>query len=79
MWLRYKGPEKILAWAAMKDPSLAWENLYSHRCQACLRVYRDPQIRAILRRGYREMYGDVLQSAYLDEEYTPESLRRSAG
>jgi organic radical activating enzyme len=74
VWLRYKGPEKIVAWAAAKDSNVDWENRYSHRCQACLRVYLDPRIREIVRLNYREMYGDVLQSVYLDEEYTPDTL-----
>lgn len=41
-WIHFKGPEKILAWAATKDPSIQWENMYAHQCQACLRIYKDP-------------------------------------
>lgn len=74
IWLRYKGPEKILAWAAEKDSDIEWEDMYAHRCQVCVRLYRDPQVRAVLRNHYQEMYADVLQSAYLDEHHTPENL-----
>ena len=78
VWLRYKGPEKILAWAAEKDPSIGWEDMYAHRCQACVRIYQDPKVAEIVRRHYMEMYADVLQSAYLDDEYTPAAIRPAA-
>lgn len=74
LWLRYKGPEKILAWAAEKDPSIDWENRYAHRCQACLRLYKDPRVGRVLREHYTEMVSDVLQCAWLDEDYIPERL-----
>ncbi len=48
--------------------------MYCHRCQACLRLYSDPEVRKTIRANHEEMYADVLQSAYLDEQYTPESL-----
>jgi hypothetical protein len=34
IWLYTEGPEKILAWAASKDPSIQWENRYAHVCHA---------------------------------------------
>ena len=37
-WIKVQGPERILAWAATKDPSINWENMYAHRCQACKRI-----------------------------------------
>lgn len=46
--LRHEGPEKMLAHAATADPSIEWENMYAHRCQACIRMYRDPKIRSAL-------------------------------
>ncbi len=50
--IRCEGPEHILAWAADQDPRIIWENLYSHRCQACIRVFTDPNIRSIVKRHY---------------------------
>src|SRR5262249_42194092 len=38
-WIRLKGPEKILPWAAEKDPSIRWENAYAHHRQACQRIH----------------------------------------
>ena len=78
VWMRYKGPEKILEWAAEKDPDIEWENMYAHRCQACLRIYKDPKVVAVIREHYTEMYADVLQCAYLDDEYIPESMGHAA-
>jgi organic radical activating enzyme len=46
--IRAEGPERILAWAAERDPRIQWEDLYAHRCQACIRLHRDPLVRAAL-------------------------------
>jgi organic radical activating enzyme len=74
VWIHYKGPEKILAWAAEKDPSIDWEDRYAHRCQACLRLYQDPVIARVVREHYMEMVGEVLQCAWLDDVHIPEQL-----
>ncbi len=74
VWIRYKGPEKILAWAAEKDPEIEWEDIYAHRCQACLRLYKDPRVGKVIREHYTEVVADVLQCAWLDEEYIPDRL-----
>lgn len=71
IWLHYKGPDQILAWAARKDVSIRWEGLYAHRCQACARVYNDEAVTKVIREHYQELIADVLQSAWLDEEYVP--------
>lgn len=68
VWLRYTGPDKILAWAATKDPTIEWEGRYAHHCQACHRVYKDPKVRACIRAHYHEVVGDVMQAAWLEEE-----------
>lgn len=67
VWLHYVGPEKILAWAASKDPSIEWEGWYSHHCQSCHRIYKDPRVRECIREHYREVIGEVMQAAWLDE------------
>jgi hypothetical protein len=54
-WIHFKGPEKILAWAAAKDPSIQWENLYAHHCQACQRIYKDPKVVEVIRQNYDEI------------------------
>lgn len=69
IWIHYKGPDQILAWAAGKDPSIQWEGLYAHRCQACARVYNDEAVAKVIREHYEELITDVLQSAWMDEEY----------
>jgi hypothetical protein len=43
-----EGPERILAWAATHDPSIEWEHRYAHQCQACVRVFRDSKVRAVI-------------------------------
>lgn len=64
-WIRDEGPEKILAWAATKDPSIEWENQYAHRCQACKRLYSDEKVRTVLRKHHEEKMLDVLVSEWL--------------
>lgn len=67
VWLHYVGPEKILAWAATKDPGIEWEGWYAHHCQSCHRIYKDPRVRACIREHYEEVVAEVLQAAWLEE------------
>jgi hypothetical protein len=60
-WIHFKGPEKILAWAATKDPSIQWENMYAHHCQACQRIYKDPKVVEVIRQNYAEIALEVEQ------------------
>jgi pyruvate-formate lyase-activating enzyme len=46
--IRAEGPERILAWAGTYDPEIIWENMYAHRCQACVRLHSDPKVRRII-------------------------------
>jgi hypothetical protein len=77
VWLHYKGPEKILAWAAQHDPAIVWEDMYAHHCQACRRIYADPRVRAVIAEHYREIVAEVLQSAWIDEWFGPRRIRES--
>ena len=78
VWMHYYGPEKILAWAAEKDPTIEWEGMYAHRCQACLRVYQDPKVGKVIRENYLEMFSEVIQAAYLEDEMIPQSFAEMA-
>jgi hypothetical protein len=64
-WIRVEGPERILAWAAVKDPAIEWEDMYAHRCQACLRLYQDPRVRQVIRDHHAEKIADVLYAEWL--------------
>ncbi|SEK62733.1 hypothetical protein SAMN05216359_102452 [Roseateles sp. YR242] len=75
IWIHYKGPEQVLAWAARRDPSIEWEGLYAHRCQACARVYQDPKVAQVVRDHHLEMVADVLQSAWFDERYAKKAMQ----
>jgi hypothetical protein len=68
-WLRVDGPEKILAWAARLDPSIKWENMYSHRCQACLRLYQDESVRQVIRSNAERMVPHVIAREWLLFEF----------
>jgi organic radical activating enzyme len=58
-WIRLRGPEKILAWAAERNPSIRWENTYAHHCQACQRIHRDPKVLEVIRQHYDEVVNEV--------------------
>jgi hypothetical protein len=64
-WIRIEGPEHILAWAATHDPEIQWEDKYAHRCQACLRLYKDPRVRRVIADNYLEKMADVLFAGWL--------------
>ena len=55
-WIRTEGPERILAAAAAHDPSIEWENMYAHRCQACIRMYTDSKVQTVLREHYPKIF-----------------------
>ncbi len=77
LWIRHDGPERVLAWAAAHDESIDWENRYGHKCQACLRVYKDPKVASVIRNHYQEVIPRVLQTAWLAEQVIPELLSAS--
>ena len=69
--LRYIGAEKILAWAAGCEPSILWEDKYAHRCQACMRIYKDPKVRAVIRNHLSDLEADIAAAALFDEVSWP--------
>lgn len=60
IWLYVDGPERILAWAAGKDPRIDWEDRYAHHCHVCRALFDDPLVRAAIRAHYTERVDDVL-------------------
>jgi hypothetical protein len=64
-WIRVEGPEHVLAWAATHDEKIEWENMYAHRCQACLRLYKDSRVRAVIREHHKEKMTDVIFAEWL--------------
>ena len=68
-WIRVEGPERILAWAADRDPSTEWEGMYAHHCQACLRLYKDEAVRTVIRDHHREKVADVVYAEYAMDHY----------
>jgi hypothetical protein len=68
-WIRVDGPERILAWASDIDPGIEWEDMYGHRCQACLRLYQDPQVRSVVSTHHQDKMSDVLFREWLLYNY----------
>ncbi len=74
LWIRYVGAERVLAWAAEKNPEIQWEGMYAHRCQACMRIYHDPLVAEAILEHHEEMLATILQNMWLDQEYLPSQL-----
>jgi hypothetical protein len=60
IWLFVDGPERILAWAALKDPSIKWEGKFAHICHACLGLFKDEKVKKVIREHYQEKIDEVL-------------------
>jgi Radical SAM superfamily len=76
MWLAVEGPERILAWASEKDPTIDWEHRYCHRCDACRALYHDPKVRDVIRAHYPEKQDDItLAFSLLDLPRSLSSLK----
>ncbi|MBY6243147.1 radical SAM protein [Methylosinus sp. Sm6] len=71
IWMKFMGPVKLLQWAATKDETIAWENAYAHKCQACLRAYLDPKVRKVVAEHFQELVPDLLLARFLDDELLP--------
>lgn len=70
-WISVEGPERILAWAEEHNDSVEWEDMYAHRCQACLRIYKDPLVRQIISENHQEKLADVIFSDWLVHHFDP--------
>jgi organic radical activating enzyme len=68
-WIQVEGPERILAWAATKNPEIQWEGMYAHRCQSCMRLYKDPKVRQVIADHHQEKMADVILGEFLLYEY----------
>jgi Radical SAM superfamily len=76
LWLHYEGPVKILAWAAKKNPTIRWENMYAHHCQACLRIYKDSTVKQTIKENYQEKLGEIISSAWMEEVFIPKTFMK---
>lgn len=70
-WLRAEGPERILAWAAAIDPTVQWEGLYAHPCQACMRVFKDSKIQRVVAERGSEKASEV---EFLETLFVPAAV-----
>jgi organic radical activating enzyme len=75
--IRYKGPERILSWAASKNSEIQWEDQYAHNCQACLRMYSDERVKQIVKSHYKELLHDLSADIYINETLIPKKLQEN--
>ena len=68
-----EGPERILEWASTHDPEIQWEDMYAHRCQACIRLYKDSRVKTVIQEHHQEKIADVLFNEWLLYHYEPDT------
>ena len=73
------GPEKIVAWAATKDDSIKWEDMYAHRCQACMRLYRDPKVKQVLIDHIQELMAEMVYGGMVLRRFEQLAAEAMAG
>lgn len=69
------GPERLVAWAAERDPSIEWEGRYAHRCHACIRMYEDPKISAVIKAGADSLAAETIFQLAAKEAAIPAVFR----
>ena len=47
--------------------------MYGHKCQACIRLYKDEKVRNIIREHHKEKIADVFFAEWLIYSYRPEA------
>ena len=52
-------------------PSIKWENMYAHRCQACIRLYADKSVREVILKNAERMVPDVVAREWLLFAFEP--------
>ena len=72
-WIRVEGPEHILAWASTHDPDFKWEDMYAHRCQACIRLYKDPKVRKVIFEHHKEKMAEEMYGKWLISNYSSDA------
>jgi len=76
MILHIIGPEKILQWASSKDQSIKWENMYAHKCQACIRLFKDSKVKNIIFEYYKELLPEIFIRGSLLNYFIPNILSK---
>lgn len=61
------GPERLLARLAKSNPEIEWQDLYAHKCQACLRVFNDPVVLNAIKQNEHALTAEVTTSIVLDQ------------
>lgn len=72
--IRQIGPEKILAKTAKLNPEINWENIYAHKCQACVRVLSDQKILDTISENEEKFIFELASSIAIDKILTNGNL-----
>jgi organic radical activating enzyme len=74
--VKHFGPEHTIAMAAEFNGSILWENMYAHKCQACIRLFSDEAIKnEILSR--EDYFWSKLASSLAVDRLVSQQMNRS--
>lgn len=73
--IHYYGPLQLVKLAADVDPTIKWEGMYSHHCQACARLYTDGRVIKALKSRVEQIQNMVYEAVILDEGVAPGFIR----
>lgn len=61
------GPERLLAKLAQLDPTIQWEGMHAHQCQACSRVFQDPAVRRTITAFEGHLFSELATALATDK------------
>ena len=61
------GPERLLSNLATLNPAISWENMYAHKCHACMRVFADPQIAQTIAAFEDRLWAEIASTMAVDQ------------
>ncbi len=73
--LRYIGPERVLAFVSDKEVGIEWENKYSHRCHACIRIYQDIEVQKVIKEHFEELIPEMISLEYFEKHAIPKMIK----
>jgi len=65
--IRQFGPEKLLSKVEAIEPSIKWEDMYAHKCQACVRVFSDKAVIDVISKNEDRFLTDLAVSVAMEK------------
>lgn len=76
--IRQIGPERVLAKTSELNPDIQWENMYAHKCQACIRVFSDKRVIDEILKNEEHILTELATSMVIDRLLVTKPVSTSA-